>query len=196
VFCPHGQSDKGYAHPLLAPYAQQDVVLLYGELLQTMLKELGITARSAKVGNYRLSFYLKHKKFYDELAEQELFSRIPQKKRTLLYAPTWNDADTATTFFQWAPTLLSNIPEEWNILIKLHPLLEQRDPVRFYQIAALAENKPNAMLVLDFPVIYPLLARSDIYLGLPLLSASDVFLSSPLSSSRKASHVWYNSLIA
>ena len=28
IFCPHGQSDKGMREPLLAPYAQQDAVLL------------------------------------------------------------------------------------------------------------------------------------------------------------------------
>ena len=34
VFCPHGQSDKGYAAPLLSLYSTQDLVLLYGELLK------------------------------------------------------------------------------------------------------------------------------------------------------------------
>ncbi len=164
VFCPHGQSDKGYATPLLAPYMEQDIVLVYGQLMQEMLRELKVPARSVVVGNFRHTFYLAHQSFYDELVEKEIFSHLPRNKKTLLYAPTWNDADQATSFFESAPALFSEIPEEWNLLIKVHPLLEQRDPVHYYRIAALAE-RPNIHLLSEFPPIYPILARADAYLG-------------------------------
>ncbi len=164
VFCPHGQSDKGYAAPLLAPYAFQDAVLLYGPLLLQMLNDLQIPLPPYTfIGNYRLSFYEKHRAFYDSLV-QEQFPLLPQK-RTLLYAPTWRDADQATSFFQHGPTVLNQLPADWNLLLKLHPLLEQRDPAHFYSIAALTENKPNVFLVHEFPPVYPLLARADAYLG-------------------------------
>ena len=164
VFCPHGQSDKGYSTPLLAPYAEQDMVLLYGPLLQEMLRDLNVEATSVVVGNFRLLFYLQNKPFYDAIAEKEIFSHLPPNKKVLLYAPTWSDADQATSFFQWAPSLLSAIPEEWTLLLKIHPLLEQRDPARYYRIAALAD-RPNALLISEFPPVYPILARADAYLG-------------------------------
>ena len=165
VFCPHGQSDKGYSAPLLAPYSTQDLVLLYGDLLKEMLGELGVAANFALTGNYRLSFYLENKSFYDSIAEKEVFSHLPKENKTLLYAPTWRDADEATSFFQWAPLLFEEIPSHWNLLLKLHPLLEQRDPARFYRIAALADRRSNIVLVSEFPPVYPLLARADAYLG-------------------------------
>lgn len=166
VFCPHGQSDKGYESPLLAPYVQQDRVLLYGELLHQMLNELELPPPpSAAIGNYRLNFYKKHRPFYDALAETEIFSRLPRGNPILLYAPTWKDADSSTSFFDWTPQLLTQLPPRWNLIIKLHPLLEQRDPARFYSLAARAENQPNVVLLSEFPPVYPILSRVDCYLG-------------------------------
>lgn len=166
VFCPHGQSDKGYGAPLLAPYAWQDVVLLYGDLLQEMLKELGIwpsISSYAVVGNYRLWFYQKHQLFYDRCFEKEI--PLNKKKRTLLYAPTWRDADAASSFFQYGKKVIAELPSDWNLLFKPHPLIEQRDPAHFYSIRAALDQKPNAFLMSEFPALYPILAQSDIYLG-------------------------------
>jgi len=164
IFCAHGQSDKGYAAPLLAPYSYHDLNLVYGPLLQQMLHELGISAPTFSTGNYRLSDYLRHQNFYDTLADREVFSHLP-KNKTLLYAPTWNDADHATTFFQSIPALLSSLPSHWNLLVKVHPLLEQREPAHYYRIAALLEKTPRTHLVSEFPLVYPILARADAYLG-------------------------------
>lgn len=166
VFCPHGQSDKGFRAPLLAPYAAQDIVLVYGGLLIQMLKDLGVwpsISHSAVTGNYRLQFYEKHRAFYDGLVEEEI--PLDKTKRTLLYAPTWRDADQSTSFFEQGAKVIDQLPSDWNLILKLHPLLEQRDPAYFYSIAALAEKKTNAFLVHEFPPVYPLLAQADLYLG-------------------------------
>ncbi len=166
VFCPHGQSDKGFNAPLLSPYATQDAVLLYGELLVEMLKDLEIwpsISNHTVIGNYRLHFYEKHRSFYDALVGKEV--PLNKKKRTLLYAPTWRDADGATSFFDHGSKVISQLPADWNLIIKLHPLLEQRDPATFYSIAALADKKQNAFLIQEFPPVYPLLSRVDVYLG-------------------------------
>ncbi len=167
VFCPHGQSDKGFKTPLLAPYVQQDAVLIYGDLLIEMLKKLGAwpLSRYALVGNYRLHFYRKYQPFYDRLAETQIFSRLKKNQRTLLYAPTWRDADRSTSFFDYGTAVLSELPADWNLIVKIHPLLEQRDPAQFYRIAASIDKTPNALLVSDFPPVYPILSRSDAYLG-------------------------------
>lgn len=165
IFCPHGQSDKGYGARLLHPYALQDHVLLYGDLMKSMLGELGIRAISTQVGNYRLAFYVAHQSFYDSLAEAEIFSSLSPSNRTLLYAPTWKDADEASTFFTQTPGLLAALPSDWNLIVKIHPLLELREPAQFYRIAGLVEANPRARLIAEFPPIYPLLGRCDAYLG-------------------------------
>lgn len=166
VFCPHGQSDKGFKAPLLAPYALQDIVLIYGELLIQMLKDLAIwpsISNHAMTGNYRLLFYQKYQSFYDALIEKEV--PLNKKKRTLLYAPTWRDADIATSFFNYGSQVISQLPSDWNLILKLHPFLEQRDPAYFYSITALRDKKPNVFLLEEFPLIYPLLSLADVYLG-------------------------------
>lgn len=147
VFCPHGQSDKGYRTPLLAPYAFQDTVLIYGSLMLEMLRELGISVPShAIIGNYRRAFYLKHRLFYDSLAAEEL--RLDRSKRTVLYAPTWKDADGASSFFKQGARMISELPEEWNLILKPHPLLKERNPAEY---SLIAEGKPNVFFLEEFP---------------------------------------------
>lgn len=165
IFCAHGQSDKGYACPLLLPYSTQDACLIYGSLLKEMLDEMNISASCVYTGNYRANFYLENQQFYDALAEKEVFSRFPTRQQTLLYAPTWNDADGATSFFTSAATLCSFLPDDTNLIVKVHPLLEQRDPSQYYRIAHLIEQKPNRILVSEFTPVYPILAQCDAYLG-------------------------------
>ena len=163
IFCPHGQSDKGFAAPLLAPYAWQDGALLYGDLLAEMLREVGVVAPpSARVGNYRLQFYQAHRSFYDALTAEEI--PLSPRKRTLLYAPTWSDADLSTSFFAEGQRLADELPSDWNLVVKVHPLLEQRNPAGFYPVAAAMERR-GAILVHEWPLVYPLLARADVYLG-------------------------------
>ncbi|MBX7067129.1 MAG: CDP-glycerol glycerophosphotransferase family protein [Parachlamydiales bacterium] len=158
VFCPHGQSDKGYQAPVLAPYALQDSVLVYGQLMLDMLKELGIAVPSyTVVGNYRLKFYQKYKEFYDGLAP-----RIDRSKRTLLYAPTWCDLDDASSFFKKGAKVISELPDDWNLILKVHPLLKQRNPIQ-YELARL--EKPNLFFLDEFPPVYPILSIADVFLG-------------------------------
>lgn len=168
IFCPHGQSDKGMTGaPLLAPYGEQDAVLLYGELLIQMLKDLEVwpaICNYAIVGNYRLAHYLHYKKFYDKLIEKEIFSQLPQQQ-TLLYAPTWQDANQSTSFFYGTPKLFSELPPHWNLIVKVHPRLEEKDPARFYFLSQLAEKRNNALIISEFPPIYPLLNKADLFLG-------------------------------
>jgi CDP-glycerol glycerophosphotransferase (TagB/SpsB family) len=165
VFCPHGQSDKGYAAPLLAPYAIQDKILLYGPLMQKMLSELQIPLPKHEfIGNYRLQYYRKHQTHYQSLAHTEIFSHLNPQNKTLLYAPTWQDADQATTFFAYATKLVSELPPDWNLLIKINPSLESKDPA-LYQRLTMHLDKPNCLLLHKSPPIYPILEQIDAYLG-------------------------------
>jgi hypothetical protein len=168
IFCPHGQSDKGYAAPVLSPYAQQDHVLLYGSLLKEMLIDTNLWTSlkgHSFIGNYRLAYYQTHRQQHLKIAKQEIFSHLTASNKTLLYAPTWNDADEATSFFIHCEKIVRDLPSHWNLLIKLHPLLEQRDPSLFYRLASLDLKKTNLIVVDKFPLIYPILDTIDAYLG-------------------------------
>lgn len=158
IFCPHGQSDKGYGAPVLAPYALQDEVFVYGDLMLEMLKELNIQVpKYLRLGNYRLKFYQKYRSFYDGLAP-----KIDKNKKTLLYAPTWCDLDQSSSFFQYRKRIFEELPEDWNLIVKVHPLLRLRNPAEYEHYFV---NRPNVFLLEEFPPVYPILALADVYLG-------------------------------
>lgn len=168
VFCPHGQSDKGYGAPSLAPYALQEEVLLYGDLMKEMLIELKLWDSIAKpvfIGNFRLRYYQKYQERLRLQAENEIFSSLPRRNRNLLYAPTWKDGDGSTSFFDMFEKLLKETPSDWNFIVKIHPLLPSRDPALFYRLSAWEEKRSNYILVSEFPLVYPILEKIDAYLG-------------------------------
>ncbi len=168
MLCPHGQSDKGYGAPSLAPYADHDNVLLYGDLMQEMLSDLKLwdsIASPKQVGNFRLHYYQKHRDRLLLDAEREIFSALRPSNKTLLYAPTWKDGDGSTTFFDCVEKLFEETPSDWNVIVKIHPLLPARDPLLFYQLSLLEESHRHFVLVHEFPPVYPILEKIDAYLG-------------------------------
>lgn len=139
IFAPHGYSDK---EALLGMPLEQDIDLTYKEL-----------------GNLRHEFYQQHKTHFDQLASEYFNSNKP----TVLYAPTWETKSTSTSFFESTGIIIDALASEYNLLIKLHPLLEENDPARFHRIIGKYEDR--ARFILNFPAIHPLLDKTDIYLG-------------------------------
>jgi hypothetical protein len=165
IFCPHGQSDKGYGAPTLAPYIWQETVLLYGSLMKEMLVELHLwdsIKAHVQIGNYRLHYYRQHREHLMNMAQTEIFSALDPARRTLLYAPTWNDDDRSTTFFMVMEKIVKEIPDGWNLIVKIHPFLWENNAAFF---SSLQEKGGRIIFVHDFPPIYPLLERADAYLG-------------------------------
>ncbi len=168
VFCPHGQSDKGYETPSLAPYGYQEEVLIYGNLMEEMLSDLNLwdqIPNSRAVGNFRHRYYQKYRDRMLLDAEREIFSLLNPVNRTLLYAPTWKDGDKATTFFDCIEKLVNETPLNWNLIVKIHPLLPARDPALYFRLSILEEKRNNIVFVHEFPMIYPLLEKMNAYLG-------------------------------
>ena len=165
VHCPHGFSDKGF---YLKKCANEDIALLYGQNMIDQLKEYGVFAdlnRYVITGNYRYTFFKKHRQFYDEIVEKEVLSKFAKKQPIILYAPSWMDLEESTTFFDAYSYVLGNLPDDYNLIVKLHPRLELDDTAHYYHIVGRFENKPNIVFLKDFPLVYPLLAHADIYLG-------------------------------
>ncbi|NGX38089.1 MAG: putative CDP-glycerol:glycerophosphate glycerophosphotransferase [Chlamydiae bacterium] len=137
VFAPHGYSDK---EDLLKMPVEQDIELSY-----------------EKEGNYRLWFYNEHKSHFDALAAKF----FQTEKKVVLYAPTWETKATSSSFFESIDAVIQALGEHYHLLIKLHPLLEENDPAAFHRILGKYEKE----FIVDFPAIYPLLEKTDIYLG-------------------------------
>ena len=169
----HGCSDKqwfkssGHTHLF-----DVDQVLLYGKRMVDLFEGLHLKDRLQSyslVGNYRKVYYQKHQKFYDALVEKEIFSKFKKKQKTLLYAPTWMDAKRGSSIFKAYKEVIEKLPDNLNLLIKLHPNLslhfDQHDPKKLYEALDPYSKKPNVQIVPLFPCIYPILNRVDLYLG-------------------------------
>lgn len=165
VHCPHGFSDKGF---YLQKCAEEDIALLYGQNMIDQLKfhkvweDLSYYVIS---GNYRYTFFKQHRAFYDAIIEKEVLSDFAKKQPVILYAPTWIDLENSTTFFDTSYEILGNLPDHYNLIVKLHPRLEFDDTANYHRILGKFADKPNILFLKDFPLVYPLLAHTDIYLG-------------------------------
>lgn len=139
VYCPHGYSDK--------------------EVSFTQEK----SSSYAITGNYRYAFYLRYKSFYDTLAKREIFSKLNPARETLLYAPTWQDK--SSSLIEIFKELVQQLPETFNLVIKLHPFLEEQDPGMMGWLTELVDKRRNILLLDRFPAIFPLLAGCTTYIG-------------------------------
>jgi len=167
-FCPHGNSDKGSLNAKGDLLMHQDLSLVYGDHMKEMLQHRNVLPTlqgTVTTGNYRYSYYLKHKAFYDACAQKDVFSRFKRKQPLLLYAPTWKDPENSSSFFKACPLLLEQLPSHYNLLIKLHPNLENDDPARVYQLMGKYEQCDNVVFLTQYPLVYPLLDKIDLYLG-------------------------------
>lgn len=165
VHCPHGFSDKGF---YLKKCANEDITLIYGQNMVDLLKHHGVFQNLHQyviTGNYRWTYFNKHRQFYDALIAKEVLARFAKQQPVILYAPTWLDLEESTTFFDAYAYLLDNLPASYNMIVKLHPRLELDNTAQYYHIVGRYENKPNIIFLKDFPLVYPLLAATDIYIG-------------------------------
>ncbi|MCB1135543.1 MAG: CDP-glycerol glycerophosphotransferase family protein [Chlamydiia bacterium] len=165
VHCPHGFSDKTF---WFAEMAHEDICLLYGDAFVDMLTEckaLDTMRRHVITGNVRYRYYQKHRTALDAIVDKEVFSQFPKQQRTVLYAPTWNDREESSSFFDAIQAVASGLPSDLNLLVKLHPHMALNEPSRLYQLMGACEQRPNIVFLEDYPLVYPLLAKADLYLG-------------------------------
>lgn len=157
IYCPHGNSNKGSS---LQTPLKKDISLVYGQHMIDLLKQTGCLNQLSNfvvTGNYRYSFYLENRDFYDAL-----LSQTKNSKKTLLYAPTWADGENPSSFFKACGKLIEETLPFFNLIIKLHPFLEERLPAETQKII---QTYPAAHFLTEFPPIYPLLNIADAYIG-------------------------------
>lgn len=161
IWCPHGNSDKGYRAPFMEGLSKETHALVYGKKMADLLRH---PKNKLSVGNFRKRFADRHYDFYQTLVEKEIFVDLPQKNRTILYAPTWEDAEDSSSFFSICPALIEQLPPHLNLIVKPHPNLRwQREGKAIDLLSQF--SKENLRVLWDFPPIYPLLEKIDIYLG-------------------------------
>jgi teichoic acid glycerol-phosphate primase len=168
IWCPHGNSDKGYQNGFMRLLHEEKAAFIYGP---KMLKafEIAHTKRSDRdyilTGNYRLDHYRSHQAFYDELAQKHIVSKLPQAKKTLLFAPTWNDDEGESAFSPAIETLLKTLPAETNLIVKVHPNTLLHDEDKIDRLCEKYTHNPHILFLNHYPHIYSLLALCDLYIG-------------------------------
>ena len=161
-YCPHGNSDKTLEH-----YSMQEYALIYGNQMKKRLDKEGHLKHLkgyVETGNIRKLFYHTHKAFYDALVEKEVFSKFAKKQTTLLLAPTWQSKDKHSCFESCEP-LIDQLPDHYNLIVKLHPWLHHHRPGFVYLIQEKFKHKKNVVILPAYPLVHPLLERTDLYLG-------------------------------
>lgn len=164
VWCPHGNSDKGRLCFHMEALDKEEIALVYGQKMIDFLKDKHVFSQIKeviKVSNYRLKYYLENKKFYDLLIR----NKIPLGTKTVLYAPTWKDAEDSSSFYEATEYLVNNLPSDWKLVIKPHPNLARQDEIRYDCLVHKYLVNPRVVFLKDFPPIYPLLSVVDIYIG-------------------------------
>jgi hypothetical protein len=151
LWCPHGNSDKGWDSPFMEALQDEETLLIYGNRMRHFLQAKQVHKPMLCVGNYRLAYYERHKQFYDQLLDLD-----PQKKR-VLYAPTWEDQEGSSSFREGCHYVMQGVPSHAELLIKPHPHLYQQCPQQIEQV--------KEHIVADFPPVYPLLASCALYIG-------------------------------
>ncbi len=165
IYCPHGNSDKGHS---LKDHPSQDISLVYGQHMLDLLEKTGALAKISSyviTGNFRAHFYLANKSYYDSIAQNMLGPQLDKKKKTLLYAPTWANKENTSSFFSKCEEIIERLHPQFNLVIKLHPWLEDQAFAQTNYVREKYAKIGNVIFLSHFPMIYPLLNLCDGYLG-------------------------------
>ena len=168
IWIPHGNSDKGHHTEIFKPLEKEKITLVYGQKMLDTFKEQAVLDKIPYkfiIGNYRRHYYLKHKPFYNKLIKDEISSKLSSRKKTILYAPTWEDYENSGSYHDVITTLLETLPDDFNLIVKPHHNTYLKFIGKMIRLHSLYEDHPNILFIKDFPTIYPLLDFVDIYLG-------------------------------
>ena len=168
IWCPHGNSDKGRDSSFMEALEKEETALVYGNQMIDFMREKNVLHKLKNyhiIGNFRYQYYLKHRLFYHSLLYEEIFPKLNMTKLNFFYAPTWNDFENSGTFLNAFESLADQIPNDCNLIIKLHPNTFKNFNVDIERLIARYESHPGLLFLKTFPPIYPLLEYSDIFIG-------------------------------
>ena len=167
IYMPHGNSDKGHHYPMMENFPLQDISLVYGDKMIDFINEKSEKKLSDHIviGNLRYHYFLENFEFYKSLLEDLILKDLDIDKKTILYAPTWNDYEGSSSFSISTQNLIEKIAEKYNLIIKIHPKLYDEKIGQIINLIEKHKNNKNIKILVDFPCIYPLLFYTDIYIG-------------------------------
>lgn len=159
---PHGNSDKGWKKPYFQAL-QSETALVYGQKMVDLLQAQKIQIPMIRIGNFRLQYWKQHREFYDRMLDQtDWFDR---SKRIYLYAPTWEDVESNSSFWFFSSRLFEAVPKDCLLLVKIHPNMQRQNVAELERLRGKAAAYSAIRFIDLFPPIYPLLNRCNAYIG-------------------------------
>src|SRR3990172_573500 len=168
IWCPHGNSDKGHQIIFMEALQKEEAALVYGQKMIDFMKKKKVFEQLKAyvvIGNYRYTFFKQNKKLYEQITAKAVLGKLAPAEKRILYAPTWQDCEKSSSFFEATPHLIEQLPEKHNLIIKLHPNLQKQDPLKVEALLEKYRDHPSVLFLTNFPLIFPLLEIIDIYIG-------------------------------
>jgi teichoic acid glycerol-phosphate primase len=165
IWCPHGNSDKGRASFFMEGLQKEELLLVYGERMESFVKEKGVASKCLQIGNYRFDYFVQNKKFYQSLLKREVLPTLCKGKKTLLYAPTWEDSERSSSIEKFLFPLLDSYDGQCNLIFKPHPNLFHSHFLQMESLKDLFKKRKGLLFLEEFSPIYSLLSIVDAYLG-------------------------------
>jgi hypothetical protein len=162
LWLPHGMSDKGWMAPIFE-VLEEETVLVYGKKLEETIRQRSSVQKIVRVGNFRHDYWMGHKFFYDCLLQSAL--PFPQRQKTYLYAPTWDDRENNSSFWKCFFSIVKALPSDCNLIVKIHPNTYRTHLVEIESLIGRFRLQNNLCFLVDFPPVYPLLNLCDVYIG-------------------------------
>lgn len=162
LWLPHGNSDKGWKKPFFEALQEGETALVYGQKMVDFIERKNRKPRLIRVGNFRWRYFLKNELFYRGIAQEEIG---PFRHPTYLYAPTWEDLEDNGSFWGSFPRLTEALPQEADLLVKLHPNTQRRYGAEIEILIGRYAHKKNLRFLPEFPPIYALLSLCSAYIG-------------------------------
>jgi teichoic acid glycerol-phosphate primase len=167
IWLPHGNSDKGWINNVFSALKNEKITLVYGQQMLDAFKKQKVFSKIKNkfiVGNYRFFYYQKNYAFYQKIFKEEIKSKLDPSKKTIFYAPTWNDYESNSSYEKAISILIENL-KSFNLIIKPHPNTYIQLGYEMEKIHEEYANHFNICFVKDFPHIFPILEFCDYYLG-------------------------------
>ncbi|KAG6559883.1 CDP-Glycerol:Poly(glycerophosphate) glycerophosphotransferase [Candidatus Rhabdochlamydia oedothoracis] len=162
IWCPHGNSDKGNIKPYVEALCQENLLLVYGQQMIDFFNRYNLIKPYVTTGNFRYQFYMQHKDWYDTYVTKKI---LLEQKKTILYAPTWQDYEKSSSFFSAIDLLIEQKPDKYTLLIKPHPNLKLQHLFLVEELEEKCKTITGVYFISDPIPIYPLLKHCDLYIG-------------------------------
>lgn len=158
----HGVSDKKYGRTKkVLEYALN---LLPGLKEEEEYRKMGILNQMG----YEVIGYPKADRVFagklDKKEERKKYDLDPEKA-TVLYAPTWNDHSGNTSIPKFGLEVLGQVPNEINLVVKLHPNTLKYDKKHYPRLREIADKKENIIFIDYAPDVIPVMAMADLMIG-------------------------------